>query len=422
VALDGDRPRQSRRTALALQAGRWAGALSRASGVGAGVTIGGRVALALAPGALAELARGRVACVVSGTNGKTTTTRLIAAALAATGLAVVSNTTGANLASGLVSALSGGSSADPLARAVLEIDEAVLPRVAAALDPSLIVLTNLSRDQLDRYGEVGTVAGRWRTMLAARPGQRVVANLRDPFVVWAAQPAQPVWVDTAMTWREDATVCPACGALLEWRDGWFGSACGFEQPAPDAVLRDGVLTVGGERVELSLALPGRWNQANAAMALVAARELGVDPTQGAAAIAGVGEVAGRQATWRLPDGRQARLLLAKNPAGWTEVLSYLAGTGSGVVIALNCRIADGRDPSWLWDVPFELLSGRMVAASGERALDLAVRLRYAGVEFTLDADPLAAAGQVGGDRVDIVATYTAFVGLLRRLGHRQAVV
>lgn len=420
--------KRSLRTELALRAGRLAGALSRAGRVGAGVTIGGRVALALAPGALAELAGGRVLCSVSGTNGKTTTTRLIAAALRASGRAVTSNTTGANLASGLVSALSG--SPDP---AVLEVDEAVLPRAAAALDPSLMVLTNLSRDQLDRYGEVGTVAGRWREMLALRPGQRVVANLRDPFVVWAAQPARALWVDTGMTWREDATVCPACGSLLEWRDGWFGSACGFEQPPADAVLRDGVFTMGSEQVALSLALPGRWNEANAAMALAAATELGVGLAGAAEAVAGVGEVAGRQATWRLPDGREARLLLAKNPAGWTEVLAYLAATGSGVVIALNCRIADGRDPSWLWDVPFELLAAApagpapgpavpmMVAASGERFLDLAVRLRYAGVDFALEADPMAAAAKVGGDRVDIVATYTAFVGLLRRLGHTGVV-
>jgi UDP-N-acetylmuramyl tripeptide synthase len=408
-------PRASARTALAVRAGRLAGLLSRASGVGAGVTIGGRVALALAPAAIAELAAGRIACAVSGTNGKTTTTRLIAAALAASGEPVVSNATGANLASGLVSALGEG---DPAARAVLEVDEGVLPRVAAALDPGLMVLTNLSRDQLDRYGEVGQVAGRWRAMLLARPQQRVVANLRDPFVVWAAQPAGAVWVDTGMTWREDATVCPACGSLLDWRDGWFGSACGFEQPPADAVLRDGALRVGDREVALSLGLPGRWNRANAAMAMVAASELGVGLEAAAAAVAGVAEVSGRQAAWRLPDGRTARLLLAKNPAGWSEVLSYLADTTSGVVVALNCRIADGRDPSWLWDVPFELLAGRpagTVAAAGERVLDLAVRLRYAGVDFAVEADPLTAAGRAGGEQVDIVATYTAFVGLLRRL-------
>jgi UDP-N-acetylmuramyl tripeptide synthase len=405
----------SARTHLAVRAGRLAGRLSRLTGNGVGVTIGGRVALALAPASIAELARGRPAVVVSGTNGKTTTTRLIAAALAASGQLVVSNDTGANLASGLVSALGEG---DPSARPVLEVDEAVLPRVVDALDPALLVLTNLSRDQLDRYGEVGQVAGRWRSMLAARPNQAVVANMRDPFIVWAAQPAQTLWVDTGLTWREDATVCPACGALLEWRDGWFGSACGFEQPAAAAAFRDGAVEIAGTRIPLTLALPGRWNEANAAMALVAARALGADPALAAGAMAEVGEVGGRQATWRLPDGRAARLLLAKNPAGWSEVLAYLARTGSGVVIALNARIADGKDPSWLWDVPFELLAARgasAVAASGERHLDLAVRLHYAGVDFVDEADPLRAASRVAGERVDVVATYSAFVALLRRL-------
>jgi UDP-N-acetylmuramyl tripeptide synthase len=403
----------SARTALALRFGRLAGRVSRRAGIGAGVTIGGRVALAVAPGALAELGAGRQACAVSGTNGKTTTTRLLAAALTASGEMVVSNDTGANLASGLASALGSG---DPSARPVLEVDEGALPRVIDALDPTLVVLTNLSRDQLDRYGEVGRVASRWRAMLASRPGQRVVANAADPLVVWAAQDSRTVWVDTGLSWREDATACPVCGALLEWKDdGWFGSACGFRRPEPQARVRNGWFEAGDDRVELSLALPGRWNVANAGLALAAAHELGAPLPVAAKAMATVEEVGGRQATWRLRDGRRARLLLAKNPAGWSEVLRYLAGGTSGVVIALNARLADGKDPSWLWDVPFELLQGRSVAASGERCLDLAVRLRYAEVPSVLEPDPLQAAVAVEGDDVEIVATYTAFVSLFRRI-------
>ncbi|MEA2532352.1 MAG: hypothetical protein QOJ93_163, partial [Actinomycetota bacterium] len=347
-----------------------------------------------------------------GTNGKTTTTRLLVAALQASGVAVLSNDTGANLASGVASALASGASG---ARPVLEVDEAALPRVIAALDPRLVVLTNLSRDQLDRYGEVGTVANRWREMLASRPAQRVVANAADPLVVWAAQESDTVWVDTGLLWREDATACPACGALLEWGDGWYRSACGFAKPEAAIRLTGDVVEAPGEHVVLSLSLPGRWNLANAAMALAAAREAGIDLKEAAAAMSDVREVGGRQATWRLPDGRRARLLLAKNPAGWTEVLRFLAGTDSGVVVVLNCRVADGKDPSWLWDVPFELLAGRPVGASGERHLDLAVRLRYAGVDFVDDRDPLLAAGKVGGDDVEIVATYSAFVDLVRRI-------
>jgi len=255
---------RSARTALAVRAGQLAGRVSRRAGMGAGVTIGGRVALAVAPGVIGELAAGRGAVVVSGTNGKTTTTRLLVAALEASGAGVLSNDTGANLASGVASALASGASG---ARPVLEVDEAALPRVIAALDPHLVVLTNLSRDQLDRYGEVGTVASRWRQMLASRPGQRVVANAADPLVVWAAQESDTVWVDTGLLWREDATACPACGALLEWGDGSFRSACGFVMPEAAVRLAGDVVETDGDRVELSLSLPGRWNLANAAMAL-----------------------------------------------------------------------------------------------------------------------------------------------------------
>lgn len=409
-------PRLSARAALAVRAGRLAGLVSRRIGVGAGVTIGGRVALAVAPHALGELAAGRGACVISGTNGKTTTTRLIAAALTGAGQAVVSNATGANLASGLASALGEG---DRAALPVLEVDEAVLPRVIGALDPGLLVLTNLSRDQLDRYGEVGTVARRWREVVQARPGQRVIANAADPLVVWAASPAATTWVDTGVTWREDATVCPACGALLEWGGGGFASACGFRQPAAEVTLRGSVVSAGGEEVVLGLALPGRWNLANAAVALAACLALGVPLDIAVRSMAAVREVSGRQATWSLGGGRRARLLLAKNPAGWSEVLSYLAASSAGVVLALNCQIADGKDPSWLWDVPFELLAGRgagRVAASGERVADLAVRLQYAGIDPIVEPDPLRAADAVAGDAVEVVATYSAFVALVRRVG------
>jgi UDP-N-acetylmuramyl tripeptide synthase len=121
---------------------------------------------------------------------------------------------------------------------------------------------------------------------------------------------------------------------------------------------------------------------------------------------------------RLPDGRDARILLAKNPAGWSEVLTYLGGRDTGVVIAVNAHLADGRDPSWLWDVPFELLRGMPVAASGERALDVAVRLDYGDVACTVEPDPLRAASRIGGADVHIVASYTQFMSLSRKLTRR----
>jgi UDP-N-acetylmuramyl tripeptide synthase len=130
----------------------------------------------------------------------------------------------------------------------------------------------------------------------------------------------------------------------------------------------------------------------------------------------VSTVAGRYRTVTLPDGRPLRILLAKNPAGWTEVLHHLAAIDTAVVIAVNARVADGKDPSWLWDVPYELLEGKPVAASGERALDVAVRLHYGDVEHIVEPDPLAAAAALGGEQVHVVASYTQFSALYRRFG------
>jgi UDP-N-acetylmuramyl tripeptide synthase len=160
-------------------------------------------------------------------------------------------------------------------------------------------------------------------------------------------------------------------------------------------------------VPLRLQLPGRANQANAAMALAVAEALGVAPALGAPALARLTEVEGRYAVVRA--GRQeARLLLAKNPAGWLEVFDFLRPAPLPVVVAINARIADGRDPSWLWDVPFERLQGRLVVATGERSRDLAVRLQYADVEHRHEPDLLRAVETAGAPSVDVVANYTSF--------------
>ena len=369
--------------------------------------------LGIHPELLGELARDQRVVLVSATNGKTTTTHFLAAALRAAAEPVVSNVTGANLASGLAAALD---RAEGPGFAVLEVDERVLPRVVDALRPELLVLGNLSRDQLDRYGEVGSVTASWRAVAERRDAPSVVANSSDPAVVWAAEPAAPTWVALGARWRQDASTCPRCGELLSWTDVTFACAnCGFGAPATVNRLEPGALVLGDRRLELDLALPGTWNEANAALAIAAAAKLGVDPVAAARAVTNIDTVSGRYAIHQLGDGRPARVLLAKNPAGWSEVLRFLSDRDSGVVIALNAHIADGRDPSWLWDVPFELLRGRSVAASGERALDVAVRLDYAGVPILVVPDALAAATRVEGSEVHIVASYTQFTALSRRL-------
>jgi UDP-N-acetylmuramyl tripeptide synthase len=361
---------------------------------------------------LSRLATGHRVVLVSATNGKTTTTRLLAAALEAQGEPVLSNHTGANLASGIASALA---KAHQPSFAVLEVDERVLPRVFDALRPELLVLGNLSRDQLDRYGEVRSVGDQWRKLCEANPKLVVVANASDPHVVWAASPADTSWVRLGAGWRGDAATCPQCGELLAWTPDGYSSVCGFAQPSTDSSLDGAVLMLGTERVKLDLALPGRWNVANAALAVVAATRLGVRAAHAAAAAATVTTVSGRYATYHLADGRPARVLLAKNPAGWTEVIDYLATIDTSVVLAVNAHIADGKDPSWLWDVPYERLIGKTVAVAGERALDVAVRLRHAGVDCVVDRDPIDAAQRLSGDSVHVVASYTQFHHLTKRL-------
>jgi UDP-N-acetylmuramyl tripeptide synthase len=408
---------RSPRTRLGVAAGRLAGWLSRATGRGAGATISGRVLNRLAPGALAELAAGKRTALVSATNGKTTTTRFLAAALATDDRVVTTNSTGANLTSGLAPTLARAPDADT---AVLEVDERVLPRVVDPLAAELLVLGNLSRDQLDRYGEVHLVADAWRAATTAHPDLAVVANASDPHVVWAASPARVTWVELGLAWRQDAATCPRCGALLGWdHDRFRCPACGFAQPETENRLDGDALVLGDERVPLRLAVPGRWNVANAGLAVTAATHFDVAPAAAASALAAVTTVAGRYMAVPLGDGRTARVLLAKNPAGWSEVLRYLADTDSAVVIAVNARVADGKDPSWLWDVPYELLRGHAVAAAGERCLDVAVRLRYAEVEHVVEPDPLAAARALPGPTVHLVCSYTPFSALYRRYGGRR---
>ena len=201
--------RRSLRTRVAVAAGAAAGWLSRVTGRGAGATVSGRVLNAIAPGALAELAAGRHTALVSATNGKTTTTRFLAAALATNGRTVTTNSTGANLTSGIAPTLARDRHADT---AVLEVDERVLPKVVDVLGTELLVLGNLSRDQLDRYGEVHLVADAWRAVTEARPHLAVVANASDPHVVWAASPAAVTWVALGLGWRQDAATCPRAAA------------------------------------------------------------------------------------------------------------------------------------------------------------------------------------------------------------------
>jgi len=439
------------RSRLALRAGRCAAGLSRRLRRGEGAIIGGRVTLALDPRALARLASRRRVALVSGTNGKTTTSHLLAALLSTAG-PVAHNATGANMPDGAAAALAAAPDAE---LAVLEVDELYVAAVAEAVDPAVVVLLNLSRDQLDRGSEVRMVAAALSQALRRRPDTCVVANADDPMVVWSAgSAARVVWVAAGANWAGDTAGCPACGEALDVSPGRSWSCrCGLARPstpwrlhpAEHTVLRDIVLRditrLGAhlspgpgtrtEAIPVSLPLPGAFNLGNAALALAAAAELGIDPASAAGALASIRQVGDRYRT-ALRGPHRLRLLLAKNPAGWAETLPLLEPDAARLLV-VNARAADGRDTSWLWDVAFEQLAGHhdletstrtrpgtgrgaaRVAVAGEKAHDLGLRLSYADVAHTTLADPLAALDALPPGKVDVIANYTAFRSLAARL-------
>jgi len=406
------------RARLATTIGGAAGRVSRLSGRGDGSVIGGVLGLRMEPDLVRLLAAGRQIVLVTGTNGKTTTTRLITAALGALGQEVASNAFGANMAAGLAAALG---QAPDAPFGVLEVDERYLPAMIETTRPKVVTLLNLSRDQMDRAAEIWLVARRWREALAGVPDCLVVANADDPLIVWAAGSAARVaWVAAGQKWHEDSWCCPECGSHLRRDDlGWRCGECSFARPAPAWVLDgESVIDPRGRVRELALALPGRANRANAVVALAVADYFGADLDQALPLLRTVKSVAGRY-TQLERDGRRLRLLLAKNPAGWLEAFDVLAPPPTPVLLAVNARIPDGKDTSWLWDVDYRLLRGRTVLVAGERRLDLAVRLEADAVAFDLTDSVDDAIQRVPPGPLDVIANYTAFQQIRTTLGRAQ---
>ncbi|MDT7745736.1 MAG: hypothetical protein QOE59_4814 [Actinomycetota bacterium] len=412
------------RARIAAATARLVGAIARRAGRH-GSVIGGRVATVLDRRMLARLAAGRTVVLVTGTNGKTTTTSMIARVLGGAACGVATNHLGANMPDGITTALLDGLSSRPASGAasvaVMEVDESYLGEVAAATDPHVIVLLNFSRDQLDRVGEVRTVARRVGEAVAAHPAARVVAFADDVLCAGAGMAAEStVWVSSPSRWTGDAGVCPRCdGAVTRAGVQWACMSCGLARPDGDWTLVEDadpatVTGPGGTTTALDLSLPGHANRLDAVFALAVGAELGVDPAVAAARLRGLEQVGGRYRTVTRPGG-STRLLLAKNPAGWAQVLDLLEeGPPRPVVVAVNSREADGRDVSWLWDVEFERLAGHPLVAAGERAADLSVRLAYAGLGHRLAVDAVTATRDTLGE-VDLIGNYTAFHDAARAL-------
>ncbi|MDO5719999.1 MAG: MurT ligase domain-containing protein [Actinomycetaceae bacterium] len=408
------------RARSAIIAGSLAGRASRLLGKGSGGMIGGLVATRLDPHILSKVARGKDTVLITGTNGKSTTTAMVRAALGATGEPVASNLRGDNMTSGNLVALLDDLSAP---YAALEVDELHLGAVADAVKPAAFILLNLSRDQLDRVGEITRVEKHIRDTINRHPNAWVVANCDDPLIVSAAWDApRVIWVSVGCDWTSDATAFPRTGeSIIHTETGWEIPGSIYARPQPQWSVDGDDLVHGAERWPLKLTIPGTVNRGNAAQAIVAAVALGRNVDDAVQAACSVKQVAGRYSTVNV-EGRILHLLLAKNPAGWKESLAMLDQTAPTIILVVNGQVADGKDLSWLWDVEFETLTKATstIYVTGERGADLAVRVLYAGVEAELVEDVKAAIMKAAVGPVEVLANYTAFRDLkaaLKREGY-----
>ena len=411
-------PFQRLRSSVAVSAAKLATTASRATGRGAGGMIGGLVAGAIDPNILDQLA-GRPTILVTGTNGKSTTTRMLVGALR-TKFTVATNDGGDNMDAGIISALLADKSASHV---VLEVDELHVPAIVRRLKPDALVLLNLTRDQLDRVGEINSIERALRKTVEMHPSMTVVANCDDVLMTSVAFDApKVVWVSAGAGWVGDSVSNPrGAGHIVRTEEDWYATkqladGRSFRRPTPQWTVTDeGLTSPDGTVHPLNLALPGRANRGNAAQAVAAAVDVyGADTAAAIAATEQVDDVAGRYTTITWGE-HHIHLLLAKNPAGWQEALSMVDRDADGLVIAVNSQQGDGEDLSWLWDVKFEEFDSIAVKASGERGTDLAVRLLYAGISHELIHDPLKAIKACPPGRVEVLANYTALLNLKNAL-------
>jgi UDP-N-acetylmuramyl tripeptide synthase len=450
------------RLAAGVAAAKAVRTLARTAGRGGGTSLPGKVLTTVEPHAIARLAgrleRGSV--VLSATNGKTTTAAMVASILERTGARLVHNRAGANMAGGVASAL-----ADAARRGgrtlsgdlgLFEVDEFWLGAVVEELEPRALLLGNLFRDQLDRYGELETIADRWAAVVAASPAA-LVLNADDPLVADLGREREATYFGVeddsvalpALQHASDSKHCRRCGhayaydaIYLSHLGRYHCPNCGQRRPEPQVQATDIALhgiraaaftlrTPGGQR-RIELPLPGLYNVYNALAAAALCMTLGVSPDAVVAGLAAVAPAFGRAETLDL-GGRPTSILLVKNPAGANEVLRTLALEGGELDLlgVLNDRTADGHDVSWVWDADWEPLAPRLtrVTCSGTRAAELALRLKYAGVDtgrLTVieELEPALDAALAGGaGPLYAVPTYTALLELrelLRRRGQADA--
>ena len=417
-----------------------------------GTAMPGRFALKLCPDLLARLSRGVKTVVITGTNGKTTSARMIEQAFREQGRDCLANRSGANLIDGVTTEFV--MNCTLLGRmkkewAVIECDEAAAVKVFPQLQPKVVVVTNLFRDQLDRYGEVTHTLGNIRTALESVPEATVCLNADCSLCSSLALtlPNRAVYFglekgavpSRAKAQISDATHCIRCKTEYEYDYVSYGHLggfrcpkCGYARRAADYAVTDVIeqrsagttaaVSIRGERRVIEINLPALYNVYNAIGALAAAMEMGVGAEEAVRALAVFKGGFGRMEAFRLGKA-DVRMMLVKNPAGCNQVIDYLENLRNRfvLVICLNDRAADGTDVSWIWDAEFERLNaiaGRIekVVVSGDRAQDMRVRLKYAGIpdgNITVERDyeKLVSSLEPLETDVCLMPTYTATLEL-----------
>jgi len=381
------------RTRIAIILGKLVSTISKTFRLGAGATWPGEIALRMDPRILAVLSRRAPHVIlVAGTNGKTTTVKMIEAILAHAGHSVVRNATGANLDNGLISAFLADMMWNQMYQStyfIFEVDEATLPNVLKDITPEVLVLTNLFRDQLDRYGEVDSIAEKWLVALGALDKKTtVVVNADDPQLAFIASKLaatvkyfgleNPDLFLPKMQHATDTIYCPNCGARLTFAGVYFShlgkwacGKCSFVPPAEDITSR-----------EVVSPLEGVYNIYNTLAAALTAQVLGVHKDTIHVGLTKFTPAFGRMENI-IVQNRRIKILLSKNPTGFNESLRTVAASvdRGPVLLALNDRIPDGRDVSWIWDVDFEFYKTfPKYLVSGDRVYDMALRLKYAEVD------------------------------------------
>ena len=460
----------SARLLAAVAMGKLAGVASRSLGRGGGTALPGLLALKLAPNLVldltAQISGGSI--LITGTNGKTTTSRMVATILRQWGLEPLHNKSGSNLMRGIATALldkaslSAALSADNTTIGLFEVDEAVLPQAVWEIKPKVVAIGNLFRDQLDRYGEVDRLSTIWRKTLAElSPEAMVVLNGDDPLVADLGRGLRNRVVyfgvedksygQEQLEHAADSKCCPQCGVHYDYDLSFYGHighyrcpSCGGQRPEPHIKAKrlemrgfEGIhmeLATPTAELEVELALPGIYNVYNALAAAGVAHALGVPAALIKSGLESFTAAFGRAEVVNVK-GRRVCLVLVKNPVGLNAVLRALSAEQGPkkVLFVLNDRIADGRDVSWIWDADFEKMAGAtsFVLCSGLRAEDMALRLKYAGISdgdaLIVERDPgkaleLALSYTAPGETLYLLPTYTAMLEvreLLAKMGHLE---